>query len=72
MNQEQKVLKHLQAVGSITTLEAWDLYRVRSLPRRIATLREKYNIRSEPRRDVTGQRYVRYIYEGKRPYELGE
>ena len=39
-SQNNKILEHLSTVGSISFLEAWDLYRVRSLPRRIADLRE--------------------------------
>lgn len=60
-SQNETLLGHLQNVGSISFLEAWDLYRVRSLPRRIADLREKgWEIRSERRTDHLGQRYVRY------------
>jgi hypothetical protein len=39
-SQYQLVLNHLIDVGSITFVEANDLYRIRSLPRRIADLRE--------------------------------
>ena len=61
MTQNDQVLDHLQTIGSITGLEAWDLYRVRSLPRRIADLKERgWIIVSERRRDHLGQRYVRY------------
>ena len=60
-SQTAKILEHLNSVGSISFLEAWDLYRVRSLPRRIADLREKgWQIRSDKRKDHLGQRYVRY------------
>jgi hypothetical protein len=48
-------------VGSITFVEAVDLYRVRSLPRRIADLRQRgYEIISEWKQDHLGQRYTRY------------
>ena len=61
MTQYSKVLAHLVDVGSITGLEALDLYRVRSLPRRIADLRENgFQIKSEWKKDRLGQRYVRY------------
>ena len=40
-SQNHKIHNHLVRLGSITGLEAWDSYRVRSLPRRIADLREK-------------------------------
>lgn len=61
-SQNHKIHNHLVRLGSITGLEAWDSYRVRSLPRRIADLREKgVNIKSETKRDLQGQRYVRYV-----------
>ena len=61
MSQNNKILQHLQRVGSISWVEANDLYRVRSLTRRIADLREKgHKIISEWRQDTLGQRYVRY------------
>ena len=48
MTQYTKILSHLVDVGSITGLEALDMYRVRSLPRRIADLRENgFQIKSE-------------------------
>ena len=61
MNQTFKILAHLQTVGHITGIEAAALYRTRSLTRRIADLRQQgYSIRSITKRDITGQRYVRY------------
>ena len=61
MSQNDKILDHLQKVGSISSLEAWTLYSVRSLTRRIKDLRESgIDIISERRRDNNGQRYVRY------------
>lgn len=61
MSQNNQILKHLIDVGSITFLEAVDLYRVRSLPRRIKDLRELgWPIDSEWRKDTLGQRYTRY------------
>ena len=63
MSQEQTVLKHLKETKSITGVEAAAIYKIRSLPRRIATLRtEGHDIKSSPKVDVTGQRYVRYEY----------
>lgn len=65
VTQETLVRKHLMAVGSITGVEAAALYKIRSLPRRIATLREQgWAIESVQKRDVTGQRYVRYEFRG--------
>lgn len=60
-SQNQKILDHLRKKGSISFLEAWTLYAVRSLPRRIKDLREQgYDIISDRRKDLNGQRYVRY------------
>ena len=61
MSQTQKILDHLTKVGSISWVEANDLYRVRSLTRRIADLRQAgHEIVSEWRKDHLGQRYTRY------------
>ena len=61
MSQRDKILAHLKQVGSISFVEANDLYRCRSLTRRIADLREAgYDIISEWRKDTLGQRYTRY------------
>ena len=61
ISQNQKILDHLQKTGSISWVEANDLYRVRSLTRRIADLREAgHQIVSEWRRDLLGQKYTRY------------
>lgn len=61
MSQTQKILDHLTKVGSISWVEANDLYRVRSLTRRIADLREAgHDIVGEWRKDHLGQRYTRY------------
>jgi len=61
MSQNDKILDHLQKVGSISWVEANDLYRVRSLPRRIADLRQAgHDIISEWKKDHLGQKYTRY------------
>lgn len=61
MSQNDKILTHLKQVGSISWLEAADLYRVRSLTRRIADLREQgHEIVSEWKHDLLGQKYTRY------------
>ena len=61
MSQNDKILTHLHDVGSISWVEANDLYRVRSLPRRIADLRQLgFDILSEWKTDRLGQRYTRY------------
>jgi hypothetical protein len=61
-SQNQKILDHLKKIGSISWVEANDLYRVRSLTRRIADLRQAgHEIASEWRRDLLGQKYTRYM-----------
>ena len=61
MSQNDKILTHLRDVGSISWVEANDLYRVRSLPRRIKDLRDAgHTILSEWKTDRLGQRYTRY------------
>jgi hypothetical protein len=61
-SQTALVLKHLRTSGSISSLEAWDAYGVRSLSRRICDLKERgHNITAETKyHPVTRQRYVRY------------
>ncbi|WP_158625415.1 MULTISPECIES: helix-turn-helix domain-containing protein [unclassified Asaia] len=62
--QAKLVLDHLQHHGSISAVEAAAVYRIRHLPRRILDLKEAgHGIRKEPRKDPTGQRYVRYYLE---------
>ena len=59
--QEEVILGHLRKVGNISGLEAHNLYKVRSLTRRITSLRRMgVPIQPEHKRDATGQRYVRY------------
>jgi hypothetical protein len=59
ISQNDRILDHLETVGSISFVEANDLYRVRSLPRRIADLRQRgHDIISEWKRDH--QKYTRY------------
>jgi uncharacterized NAD(P)/FAD-binding protein YdhS len=59
--QAQIVLRHLIAEGSITSVEAHAVLRVRSVSRRITELRRNgIPIRKEFKKDSTGQRYVRY------------
>ena len=61
MNQRTVVLDHLRAVGTISGLEAADLYRVRDLPKRISELKsEGHAIEGEWRTDHLEQRYKRY------------
>lgn len=63
--QTRIVLSHLERNGSISPVEAAAVHRIRHLPARIFELRRAgMNIASEPRKDATGQRYVRYRLEG--------
>jgi len=61
-SQEGKVLLHLIRVGSITQLQALELYRVHRLASRISTLKLRYgvSINSNSRLDATGTRYNEY------------
>ena len=55
------MVRHLCRAKSITAVEAQSVHRIRSLTRRITTLRDKgFQIESKWKRDVVGQRYVRY------------
>jgi len=54
------VLRHLKNQGSITAVEASAVHRVRSLSRRITEIATHFCIEKDHKKDVTGQRYVRY------------
>jgi len=57
---------HLKRERSISNVEAQNLYRCRALPKRISELRaEGFDVRPVWKRDLTGQRYVRYFYMGR-------
>ena len=59
--QDQSVLTYLMDEGSITNGEAHMVLRCRSVSRRISTLIKcGVEITKQYRKDVTGQRYVRY------------
>ncbi|MGY6517448.1 MAG: helix-turn-helix domain-containing protein [Lysobacteraceae bacterium] len=59
--QEDRVLRHLRTVGSLSGREATDLYRIRDLPKRVSVLRQLgHRIDGRMRRDALGQRYMRY------------
>nr|WP_319513392.1 helix-turn-helix domain-containing protein [uncultured Cohaesibacter sp.] len=65
--QTKKILKHLKEIGSISNVEAQDQYRCRSLSKRICEIQEAgFVILKEWKKDLQGQRYVRYFYDGKR------
>ena len=62
MSQDEMLKRHLLEVGTITPMEASTIYKCRSVTSNIARLRtvHKLNIVSEYKKDLQGQRYVRY------------
>ena len=61
MKQTDMLIKHFEMAGSITNVEAQAVYKIRSLPRRICDLEEQgYTFLRQWKKDLTGQRYVRY------------
>ena len=59
--QKELLIKHFESRKSISGVEAANIYKIRSLPRRILDLKEiGYSFSSEWRTDPTGQRYKRY------------
>lgn len=64
--QTQLILDHLDERPHITAVEAWSLYSIRSLSRRICDLKsEGHKFVELPVVAPNGQRYVRYQYLGK-------
>lgn len=63
MTQLETLRRHLNTVGDISGVEAWSLYNIRALPRRISDLEEKglAKVRRERRKAANGQTYVRYF-----------
>lgn len=60
--QTHRIAQHLRDVGNISGVEASAMFKTRSLTRRIADLRDcGIEIKSEFKKDSTGQRYVRYV-----------
>jgi hypothetical protein len=61
VNQRELLIKHFESRTSISGVEAANIYKIRSLPRRILDLKEMgYEFESQWRTDPTGQRYKRY------------
>lgn len=61
-NQMKAVLNHIIMKGSISQLEADELYRVKRLTSRVTELKKLgVSIVAEMRRDNTGKRYARYF-----------
>jgi len=61
---QQQVLSML-ATGSVTSLEAGAVHKIRQLPARILELKRMgFDIRTHLKRDAAGQRYASYSLEG--------
>lgn len=62
--QTDQIARHMLQHGSISGVEAAAMFKTRSLSRRIRDIRARaVTIRSDYRKDTTGQRYVRYVLE---------
>ncbi len=62
VSQVSMLMEHFERKDSITGVEAAAVYKIRSLPRRIMDLKERgYVFTHEWKKDVTGQKYMRYI-----------
>jgi len=60
--QVDMLIHHFANRDSISPMEAHNIYKIRSLPRRILDLKERgFTFRSEWHTDLTGQRYKRYF-----------
>jgi len=65
MNQLETLIKHFTTIGSISNMEAQSIYKIRALPRRVSDLENRgYRFKRVQKKDLTGQRYVRYEYVG--------
>lgn len=71
MSQTEQLLQHFnrlsasREIPSITGIEASALFKIRSLSRRINDLEAKgFSFTRLHKVDTTGQRYVRYVFEG--------
>jgi len=61
-SQIELLKEHFDNEDSISNIEAQAVYKIRALPRRISDLKEcGYVFRHEWKRDLTGQRYMRYF-----------
>ena len=59
--QDLKLFKHLTTLGTISSLEAATLYKVRCITSNISRLRKAgLQISTAFKKDFTGQRYARY------------
>lgn len=59
--QAAHVLQMMKDTGRVTAVQAWNVLKVRSLPRRIRDIKEAgYRVFTEFKKDHTGQRYAEY------------
>ena len=58
--QNEMILHHMKMHGSITTMEAFQMYGVTRLSGRIWELRKNHNIIGTPETTSTGKKIVRY------------
>ena len=66
--QKQKILKHLQKKGKITTFDSFKCYQITRLSQYIMILREEgYNIESQWVRFKHKNPYVKYVLKTKKP-----
>ncbi len=64
-NQRELLINHFNTTDTISGVEAANIYKIRSLPRRILDLKEMgYEFSSKWKTDPTGQRYKRYTLTG--------
>ena len=64
--QDASLANHLETVGTITAVEAATLYKIRSITSNIFRLRKLgMVITTDFKRDLTGQKYARYLYTGE-------
>ena len=65
-SQMELLKEHFEHTDSISNIEAQAVYRIRALPRRISDLKLRgYVFRHEWKKDLTGQRYMRYFLVSK-------
>ncbi len=77
--QTSKILKHLTQVGDISGVEAQALYRARSVTKRISEINsflleaggQEHAVQGQWSRDLTGQRYKRYVMTPETRMALG-
>lgn len=67
---QSQILEHLKKHGSISQIEALNLYSSMRLAAVIIRLRERHNIKTVMQTDPnTGSQYARYYYEGEKGEE---